>query len=77
MESGTDGSGVGGERVEIGRRRGVGGERVEIYRGGGGGETGVGRSGVEGGESGDRQEEEWVGEGKSGDRSGVEGGEWG
>ena len=41
------------------------------------GETGVGRSGVEGGESGDRQEEEWVGEGKSGDRSGVGGGEWG
>ena len=32
------------------------------------GETGVGRSGVEGGESGDRQEEKWVGEGKSGDR---------
>ena len=52
------------------------------------GETGVSRSGVEGGERGDRQEEEWVGEGKSGDRSGWEGesgdrqewkgsGEWG
>ena len=60
------------------------------------------KSGVGGGESGDRQEEEWVGEGESGrvgwegerveidrrkswwvgegergDRSGVEGGEWG
>ena len=28
-----------------------------------------------GGEIGDRQEEEWVGEGESGDRSGVGGGE--
>ena len=34
-------------------------------------------SGVEGGESGDRQKEEWVGEGESGDRIGVGGGEWG
>ena len=34
---GIDGSGVGGERVEIGRRRGVGRERVGIDRGGGGG----------------------------------------
>ena len=35
------------------------------------------KSGVGGGESGDRQEEEWVGEGEIGDRSGVGGGEWG
>ena len=34
------------------------------------------KSGVGGGDSGDRQEEEWVGEGESGDRSGVGGGEW-
>ena len=31
------------------------------------------KSGVGGGECGDRQEEEWVGEGESGDRSGVGG----
>ena len=43
------------------------GERVEIDR----------RSELGGGESGDRQEEEWVGEGESLDRSGVGGGEWG
>ena len=43
------------------------GERVGIDR----------RSGVEGGESGDREKEEWVGEVESGDRSGVGGGEWG
>ena len=30
--------------------------------------VGIDRSGVERGESGDRQEEEWVGEGESGDR---------
>ena len=35
--------------------------------------VGIDRSGAEGGESGDRQEEEWVGEGESGDRSGVGG----
>ena len=40
------------------------GERVEIDR----------RSRVEWGESGDRQKEEWVGDGESGDRSGVGGG---
>ena len=31
---------------------------------------------MERGESGDRQEEEWVGEGESGDRSGVGGVKW-
>ena len=36
-ESEIDRSGVGGERVGIGRWRGVGGERVGIDRGGGGG----------------------------------------
>ena len=34
----------------------------------------IDRSGVERGESGDRQEEEWVGEGESGDRLEWKGG---
>ena len=42
------------------------GERVEVDG------RGVGER-----ESGDRQEEEWMGEGENGDRSGVTGGEWG
>ena len=40
-------------------------------------ESGIDRSGVEGRESGNRQEQEWDGRGESGDRSGVGGVEWG
>ena len=49
-------------------------ERTGIDRRGvGEGETGE----LGGGESGDRQEEEWVGEGESEYMSGVGGGQWG
>ena len=54
---------------------GENGDRKEGW--GGSGRVGIARSGVGGGEIGDRQEEEWLGEGESGNWSGVEGGEWG